>query len=732
LRVRQLLSTFFPVAVVLAATLLFLIEPMEAKALLPELGGSAGVWTVSLVFYQTTLLAGYVYAHLLVRRLTLRQSAMVHSGVVAAGAFLLPWHGPAQLAQGHLPPSLWLLATLGVSIGVPFFALAATGPLLQRWSTALGVVRSPYGLYALANGGSLVALLAYPGLLERYVPLTATPSGASGAAVAFAQHVLWSWMYLVFAVLVVLCGWPMARAAGGRAPARSLEPSTSVRQRMVWVGLAAVPSAAMLSTTQVLATDIASVPLLWVVSLAIYLVTFIVAFAAPGRLLRRVAAWATTALSLGIAASQWVAPRPDPEWALPLYLAALLSIGILCHRRLAERRPPAGSVTDFYLWIAAGSAAGSLACGLVAPLVFRSVAEYPLTLVLACLVGAATEERRGARSNRLQSTARDVAWPAAVALSYSAIAIRNWRASDDRLEARTFFGVLRVRDAWGPPFIPQGGPHRGQQVRLPLRELYHGTTLHGAQVMTHSQARLPTTYYHPSGPIGGVFSALRADPERAAWLAHVGVIGLGVGSIAAYAKPGESFVFFEIDPEVIRIARDPTMFSFLKDCEGTTEIVVGDGRLSLAERADGAFGLLIVDAFSSDAVPVHLLTREAVTMALGKVEPEGLVAYHLTSNFFDLAPVLAEVAASLGDEGLSWDDEDLSATDVVTGKQPSLWVVLTRDAAALTPLKETGRWARLASQRRTDGGPWLWTDNYSSPLAALHAPRTITIRVAGQ
>ena len=200
------------------------------------------------------------------------------------------------------------------------------------------------------------------------------------------------------------------------------------------------------------------------------------------------------------------------------------------------------------------------------------------------------------------------------------------------------------------------------------------------------------------GPIGGVFSALRANPERAALLAHVGVIGLGVGSIAAYAKHGESFVFFEIDPEVIRIARDPTMFSFLKDCEGTTEIVVGDGRLSLAARTDRTFGLLIVDAFSSDAVPVHLLTCEAVTMALRKVEPEGLVAYHLTSNFFDLAPVLAEVAASLGDEGLSWNDEDLSATNVVTGKQPSLWVVLARDTAALAPLKQTGRWTPLASR----------------------------------
>jgi hypothetical protein len=712
--------------------LLFVIEPMEAKALLPELGGSACVWTVSLVFYQTTLLAGYVYAHLLVRSLSLPRSATVHAGIVGGSALFLPWFGPTLLAQGHLPPSLWLLATLGESIGPSFFALAATGPLLQRWSAALGAVRSPYHLYALANGGSLVALLAYPALLEQYVPLTATPSDLRSVAAAFAQHSIWSSAYLVFALLVFACGWPVVRGAGAESLAAcSPQPATSLRERTVWVGLAALPSAAMLSTTQVLATDIASVPLLWVVTLAIYLLTLIVAFAVPGRRISRVAGWASIALSLAIAASQWVAPRPDPAWALPLYLAALLAIGTLCHGRLAERRPAAGAVTDFYLWMAAGSAAGSIACGFIAPLVFRSIAEYPVVLALACLVGCTTATRGGPDADRWRSLARHLAWPAAVALSYSIIAIRNVRASDDRLEARTFFGVLRVRDTWGPAFIPQGGPRRGQQVRLPLRELYHGTTLHGAQVTRAAQARLPTTYYHPSGPVGRVFAALRAG-EREALLAHVGIIGLGVGAIAAYAKPGETFEFFEIDPEVVLIARDSTLFSFLKDCEGTTEIEVGDGRVSLASQPDGSFGLLIVDAFSSDAVPVHLLTREAIGMDLRKIKADGLVAFHLTSNFFDLVPVVAEVAASLGALGVSWDDKELSTTDVVTGKQPSLWVVLARDPDALAPVAKTGPWVPLASQRRTNAGRWLWTDSYSSTLAALRPPRTPAIRVSGR
>ena len=724
------LFALYSVAVALGAALLFLIEPMEAKALLPELGGSPGGWTGSLVFYQTALLAGYAYAHGLVRSLTRRQTAIVHVVAVAGAALVLPWHGPTHLEHGQMPPSIWILGTLAASVGLPFLVLAATGPLLQRWAVAIPTTRSPYLLYALGNGSSLAALFAYPALLERYLPLTA-PLGASPET-GPTQHGAWSCAFLVFAFLILACAAQTALAPGAQMPARrSFDRSTSLRQRVTWVALAALPSAAMLSTTQALATDVASVPLLWVGPVAVYLVSFIVAFAAPGRFPVWVASWATVALVLGIAGSQWITDRPNPVVALPLYLATLLAIGLQCHARLAEQRPPAGSVTSFYLWIAVGSAAGSFSCGLIAPLVFRSVAEYPLTLVLACLVAPATSQGGNPRSHRLWRVVRNRAVPVMVALSFLAIAVRNRLAGHELLEVRTFFGVLRVRDASGPAFIPLGGPHQGQEVRLPLRELYHGTTLHGVQVTRPSLLHLPTTYYHPSGPIGRVFTALRADPKRSPLLAHVGVLGLGVGSLAAYAKSGERFSFFELDPEVARIASDPKLFSFLSDCEGHVEIVIGDGRIALANEPDATFGLLVVDAFSSDAVPVHLLTREAVELALRKLWPGGLVAYHLSSNFFDLSPVMAEAAASLGKEGVYWDDEALSPTEVATAKQPSRWAVLAADPGALVPLKGADGWVPLTSRRRLRGGPWLWTDRYSSPLAALSVAVPLTLPTGG-
>jgi len=290
-------------------------------------------------------------------------------------------------------------------------------------------------------------------------------------------------------------------------------------------------------------------------------------------------------------------------------------------------------------------------------------------------------------------------------------------AAHDLLSLRTFFGVLRVKDEQGPPFLPQAGPNAGHEVRLPMHELYHGTTLHGVQVMRTSQVRVPTTYYHPSGPIGRVFGALRAA-GRTDLLAEVGVVGLGVGSLAAYAQAGEHFTFFEIDPAVVRIARDPEFFSFLHDSVGVVDVVVGDGRIALSAQPDARFGLVVIDAFSSDSVPVHLLTKEAVAMVLRKLAPHGLAAFHLSSSFFDLAPVLAESAANLGISGLYWHDATLAPVEVVTGKQASRWVVLARDAGDLAVLTGAGAWVPLASMRRNDGG-WLWTDRYSSPLVAL-------------
>jgi hypothetical protein len=756
-------------ATFLGAALLFLVEPMAAKALLPVLGGTAGVWTVSLVFYQAALLAGYAYAHVAARFLSVRHTAILHAGVIAVAALLLPWRGPAVAGPGNLPPSLWVLGALASSVGAPFFVLAATGPLLQRWMTAASAARDPYPLYAISNTSSLAALIAYPWLVERYLPLAALP-GSPEQGHALTQHGLWSGAFLVFAALVLTCAAVAARSPHARSQP-SDATSVSWRQRAAWAGLSAIPAAAMMGTTQVLTTDVASVPLVWVLPLGIYLVSFVVAFAAPGRVPMRLASGAVAVLVLAVLASQWIALRPDPRLAIPLYLAALFAVGVLCHGRLAEQRPPAREATELYLFVAAGGAAGSLACGLLAPLVFRSVAEYPLALILACLarpaqgwrprlasakgkvferhgwaidlvlvmgltlvvkvLHATMDSSAGEPSNHsllaealAACTAcavlaiRPVAFAAGVALLFATAAQRNPLVGHDLLTVRNFFGVLRVKDAPGPVFMPRAGPNAGHEVRLPMHELYHGTTLHGIQVMRSSQMRLPTTYYYPSGPIGRLVAGLRAGPDAAA-LAQVGIIGLGVGSLAAYAEPGEHFTFFEIDPAVVQIARDPALFSYLRDCEGTADVMVSDGRIALAGEPDGRFGLLVIDAFSSDAVPVHLLTREALALALRKLRPGGLVTFHLSSGFFDLSPVVAEAAASLDKEGLYWDDVELSPVEAVTAKQPSRWAVVASDPAALAPLQGTGPWVPLASQRRKRGGPWLWTDRYSSPLAAL-------------
>jgi hypothetical protein len=658
--------TLATAATALGAALLFLVEPLTTRALLPVLGGSASVWSVSLVFYQALLLLGYAYAHLLAR---LRHGMAVHAVVLVVAALRL--RGLTVGAPGALPPALWVIGAQAALVGVPFFALAATGPLLQRWLAGSG--RDPLSLYAVGNASSLVALLGYPLVVERLLPLSG-------------QATLWSAGFIVFAVCTLAA---MARLRHCERPAPTAP--ASARQRLRWVALAAIPSAVMLGTTQALTTDVAAVPLLWVLPLAAYLLTFVVAFARPPS--RRGGWIAVPALVLAVAACQWWAAQPDPRVAIPLTLGALLAVGLLCHGRLVRLRPPAGDLTAFYLCIAAGGALGSLLCALVAPLLFRSVAEYPLALVLACL---AIPSRR-------------LAWPAAlgVATAFAAVALHDPTAGHDRLTVRSFFGVLRVKDAPGPSFRPATGPHAGQAMSLPMHELFHGTTLHGLQVQRPSEARLPTSYYHPSGPIGHVFAALAGTPE-------IAVVGLGVGTLAAYAAPGARLTFFEIDPAVVRIARDPALFSYLRDARGRVEVVVADGRLALGQQADRRFGLIVIDAFGSDAVPVHLLTREALALYLARLAPGGLVAFHLSSRFFDLAAVVAEAAAGLGKPGLYWHDTSLSPVDVITGKRPSDWAVIASDARDLQVL--AGGWGALSAQRRAGAG---WTDQYSSPLGAL-------------
>jgi SAM-dependent methyltransferase len=664
----------------LAAALLFLIEPMAAKALLPALGGTAAVWSVSLVFFQTVLLGGYYYAHRLAR-LPPRRAAIVHGALVLAAAALVLGRGVTPRAPLGGPPALAILGALAASIGLPFLALAATGPLVARWRGG----SDPYRLYAASNASSLLALLAYPLLLERHLPL---------AGPGFTQSRSWAGAFLVFAGLVTLCA------------ARATTPPVLDRKGSPWpwrwVLLALVPSATMLGATQAITTDVASVPLLWVVPLALYLLTFVIAFALPVPL--RFVFAITVALVLATIAVHWRILQPSPRLAVPLSLVTLFVVGLLCHGRLAAERPAPGRLTTFYLATAAGGALGSILCALLAPLIFDGIAEYPLALVLACLCGPGGPGWRR-HLPRVAAAATGLLWLGAGSAGPL--------GGHDVFTTRSFFGVLRVRDVPGQAFvIDDQAPPR----QFPMHELYHGTTLHGLQIRSGDSFQLlPTAYYHPTGPLGRAIAGLRARPGTGR-LDEVGVVGLGVGALAAYAQKSERFTFFEIDPAVVRIARDPALFTYLRDTVAVVDIHEEDGRVGVAAAPDDHFYLLVMDAFSSDAVPVHLLTREALALALRKLRPGGLVAYHLSSAFFDLAPILAEAAAALGKEGLVWFDDSPQAAALAVGKARSLWAVVARDPADLEPVTPTGPWQPLATRRRPGQ---LWTDLQSSPLAAL-------------
>ena len=777
----------FLLATLLGAGLLFLVQPMVAKMLLPTLGGSPAVWNTCMVLFQGLLLAGYAYAHVLTSRFTTRAQVMIHGLVVLAAVSFLPLGGVPAYAGGEISPVIWIMRTLGATLAVPFFVLATTGPLLQRWlaSTDDPRGRDPYFLYAAGNLSSFAALLAYPLLLEPYLPV-ASAAGAGAPGPRWTQTAVWSGGFAAYAVLGLACaalamwsrrpapiqampGAPIAPPEGA-AGAEAAPPSW--RRRCLWTLLAFVPSSAMLGTTQALTTDVAAVPLLWVLPLGIYLLTFVVAFSARIRLPLRPVQWVLSLLALGVAANYWLVERSSPGLGLLLYPATLAAAGLLCHGRLAADRPAPARLTEYYLWIAVGGVLGGIFNALIAPVVFTSVVEYPIALVLACALGlprsvpASPSASRAARrrtsrspdppdpgrrtrildgalplslavgigvlhlllpelgtmdqSTRLRIEviiacaaclaliARPIRFAGGLAVIFVAVSL--FAPGTTLYTERTFFGVLRVKRTAGATFGVRRGTQAPEFIQIPSLVLFHGTTMHGLQLQHAQFRREPTSYYHVTGPIGHVFRTFRG----AALLADIGVVGLGVGSLAGYGEPGQRFTFYEIDPSVIRIARN--QFTYVRDSLAEVRTIAGDGRLALAAEPDGRFGLLVIDGFSSDSVPVHLLTREAVALYLRKLRPAGLLALHLSSEHFDLIPVVAEIAQSLGKSGLAWVDTDIQTQDVLTGKYASHWVVIAADASALDPLRAESRWRPLAGARN---GSLLWTDNQSSPLRAL-------------
>ncbi|WP_406694934.1 fused MFS/spermidine synthase [Singulisphaera sp. Ch08] len=725
----------FALTLFLSAVLLFSAQPMIAKMVLPLLGGAPAVWTTCMVFFQAALLAGYLYAHATTGWLGIRRQAGLHALLLLFPWFFLPI-GIVEAAGVSLAGSTnttgGLLTLLFMSVGVPFFAVATTAPLLQRWFAGTGhpTAADPYFLYGASNLGSLAALLAYPFVIEPNIPLAK-------------QGELWAGGYVVLAALIVGCAAAAGRSASPRShdAQRPVRPETGRWWR--WVLLAFIPSSLMLGVTTYLSTDIAPVPLLWVIPLALYLLSFILVFARKpiglhGGMVRALPLEVMAlALILGFGLVQ--------PWLIPLHLLAFFTAALVCHGELARDRPATQHLTAFYLAIAFGGFLGGSFNALVAPLVFNRVAEYPIALVLACLVvPGAGPDRRPTRGRKWDlaipflvfglTTAlikNDRGWigplgtmlvsglvtlvcwthrthPVRFGLTIGAVLLASGTTAgvNGRVlhQERNFFGVLQVTEDL------QSRSHR----------LFHGRTLHGQQSLDPARRREPLSYYHRSGPIGQVFDAFHARPSEAG--RNVAVVGLGVGSLAAYAEPGECWTFYEIDPAVFRIASDPRKFTFLRDSRaGSLQVILGDARLKLREAPDQRYAVIVLDAFSADAIPMHLLTREALAIYRRKLAGQGILAFHISNRSIELESVLEALARDAGLVCRIRSDRNLTPEETVTGKQESIWAVMAARDSDLDRVATDPKWAM---PRPRDGS--VWTDDFSSLAGHLifkSAPR---------
>jgi hypothetical protein len=720
----------YALAVFLSAALLFVVEPMVGKMVLPLLGGAPAVWTTCLLFFQAALLLGYLYAHLLPRRLGPRH-VWVHLALLALAAATLPLALPA--GPGPAPeasPVRWLLPALVATVGAPFVLVAATGPLLQRWFSELDHpdAADPYFLYAASNLGSFAGLLAYPFLLEPLLSLSH-------------QRTAWTGAYVALLAAILVAAALLRRAAAGAASAPERPAPADGAPAWRWLLLAAVPSSLLLAVTTHVTTDIAPVPLLWVLPLALYLLSFVVTFARRPLISHEIAQrWLPLGLLLCVSGQLWAT-------GAPLWLTLLLDYGllfltaVLCHGELARLRPPASRLTEFYLWVALGGALGGAFNALVAPNVFRTVAEYPLaiaaaallvrwspptgrvpgvaTLITAVLLLGAGLGRAGAwlGTARVNPRAPDpVVLLNAVAIAAMIGALLLWRRRSGLLvavgvplilavvwtgELRRPGVLLRARDFFGV--------YRVQDTRQGFRAFFHGTTLHGLQPVAVRRRLWPTSYYNPEGPFGDVLAGV-APPRPGR---RVGIVGLGAGGAAAYVGPEELWTFYEIDPLVMRIAQDTTYFTYLADAVSRPRVILGDARLSLARDPAARFDVLVIDAFNSDAPPIHLLTREAIALYLDRLAPGGLLMLNVTNRYLDFDPVVAALAADAG-VAARVRDHDATPAEERRGAYSSTWAVLARKEEELGVIATDARWRR---PRSAPGA--LWSDDFSNVVRRL-------------
>ncbi|MFT7625570.1 MAG: hypothetical protein ACI9WU_004761 [Myxococcota bacterium] len=732
------LPALFCVTIFLSAGLLFSVQPMVARMLLPRFGGAAAVWNTCLVFYQTVLLVGYVYAHLLDQRVRPRMQVAIHLGLLLVAAAALPLTVSSGATDPGAPVSSLLLALIP-AVGLPFLALSGTSTLLQAWfsRSGHGAARDPYFLYAASNLGSMLALAAYPLWIAPGLGVTDQTLG-------------WAGGYTALIGLLGVAGYLATRhpeiataiSPGSSAATTRLKPARRAR----WVGLAFVPSSMMMAVTLHITTDIAPLPLLWVVPLALYLLGFIVAFARlPARLLRAASLAAVPVLFVVL--FYLLSHVAQPMWrAVSLHSLALFLTATVFHGLLAADRPAPEHLTEFYLWISVGGALGGVFNALIAPVAFDSLLEYPLILTVA-LVVLAVRGRPGRRALTIDlglsgliaaacwwlvvqwapgdwdvsglsdslglnlfATRATLAY-GVVLLACAALAIGrrapalalsllvviglcgldDAQSSGEVFRQRSFYGVLSVTD----------------DADGTCRHMMHGKTPHGRQHRHPGQRQTPRGFYNRYSPIGDIF-AERSGPDSGP---PVAVVGLGTGTLAAYGQAGQSMTFYELDPHVIELAQTPEWFTYLSDSPAAIEVIAGDARLSLESAPDAAFELLVVDAFSSDAVPFHLLTREAIALYLRKLTPTGVLAVHTTNRYVDIDQVVARLGqdARLQVRKSQWSGRD-GCSRIYTQ-----WVMLARASTDFGGLAESTDWTPVTIEEHVP----VWTDDYASLLSVL-------------
>ncbi len=734
------LAAVFSCTLFLSAFLLFAVQPMFAKMALPLLGGAPNVWNTAMVFFQATLLAGYVYAHLLSRYAPLGIQIIAHVCVLAAGLVFLP----IAVASGWTPstdtPALWLIGLFALSLGIPFFAISASAPLLQKWFsyTDHHQAHDPYFLYAASNMGSLLALAAYPLVIEPSFGLAE-------------QSHYWKagYIFTIGAIAVVgIAGLRRNRSENSQSIAEKIRPAKSEakptwHQRVYWVALAFIPSSLMLGVTSHLTANVAAAPFLWVAPLALYLLTFIFAFTTrPVLPTRLVEAVFVPMILIGVIYVQFEVF--SFVFTVAAHLAVFFAIAQLCHNRLAARRPGSHHLTEYFLCISVGGVLGGGFNALAAPLLFNQIVEYPLILVLSAFAMAVAwptwrEAKNGliwgasicaamlallivtlqlmethqilagmiifgigaiavsSQKNRPYNFAAGLAGMTAAVMVLKLVLAPGHERS--LVQERSFFGVVRVAETMS------------DQGRM--RKFVHGSTLHNLQLVNAESSREPLAYFAKEGPFGQAVSYLRADRGKL----NVGVIGLGAGAMACHATAGEQWTYYEIDPLIADMATSGTSFTYMSACQPDAEVKIGDARLLIEKEPDGFFDLIMVDAFSSDSIPAHLITREALALYQTKLKEGGLVFFHTSNRAVDVTSVAVSIARDAGFDARTIKYKPDSDTPFARHKFATVAVLVGAEPDLDRILADAKEWQSFEPHRYIRP----WTDDYSNIVSAIAA-----------